>query len=343
MKALEDDPDVPLFFGRLDYGGGAGGSLGLPGEQFYIGRRHVTDENGEPLVVDWRAPVSRPFYRASRTDPMGVRLRTAVRVPPRRGDGVRGRAPRRATARPRPAERPPQRDPRGRDRASAGGADARHRRDHPARAGRHRPRRPRHERLRARRAGHRQDRRRAAPGGVPAVRAPRPAQPAGRAGGRPERLVPALHRRRAAGARRDRRPADHGRGARRARAARGGRPRRGGAAQGRRPDGDGPRQRALVADRSPPPRVSSYRSGARRWRVPAYEADEIVAELRQRERPVRRRAGDAAPTAGARDLGQDGAGRRLSGRPGAELGGPQQTGQAARRRAVARGRRRGGW
>jgi DNA helicase IV len=75
MKALEDDPDIPLFFGRLDYGAATGGSLGLPGERFYIGRRHVTDEYGEPMVVDWRAPVSRPFYRASAADPMGLRLR----------------------------------------------------------------------------------------------------------------------------------------------------------------------------------------------------------------------------------------------------------------------------
>ncbi|HSS67319.1 MAG TPA: ATP-binding domain-containing protein [Nocardioidaceae bacterium] len=66
MKALEDDPEVPLFFGRLDYANA---------EQFYIGRRHVTDEAGDPLVVDWRAPISRPFYRASRTEPLGVRLR----------------------------------------------------------------------------------------------------------------------------------------------------------------------------------------------------------------------------------------------------------------------------
>jgi DNA helicase IV len=83
MKALEDDPEVPLFFGRLDYGHQAGGSGpggetaqgGLPGERFYIGRRHVTDAHGEPLVVDWRAPISRPFYRASKADPMGLRLR----------------------------------------------------------------------------------------------------------------------------------------------------------------------------------------------------------------------------------------------------------------------------
>jgi DNA helicase IV len=78
MKALEDDPTIPLFFGRLDYGDAAAvaaDSVGRPGEQFYIGRRHVTDEKGEPLVVDWRAPISRPFYRASKTTAMGVRLR----------------------------------------------------------------------------------------------------------------------------------------------------------------------------------------------------------------------------------------------------------------------------
>ncbi len=78
MKALEDDPTVPLFFGRLDYGAAAqtaAGSVGFPGERFYIGRRHVTDEQGDPLVVDWRAPISRPFYRASKSTAMGLRLR----------------------------------------------------------------------------------------------------------------------------------------------------------------------------------------------------------------------------------------------------------------------------
>ncbi len=79
MKALEDDPSVPLFFGRLDYGNATradpGSWVGQPGERFYIGRRHVTDERGDPLVVDWRAPVSRPFYRATAADPMGLRLR----------------------------------------------------------------------------------------------------------------------------------------------------------------------------------------------------------------------------------------------------------------------------
>ncbi len=72
MKALEDDPTVPLFFGRLDYDEAHPEALG---ERFYIGRRHVTDEVGDPMVVDWRARISRAFYRASKAEPMGVELR----------------------------------------------------------------------------------------------------------------------------------------------------------------------------------------------------------------------------------------------------------------------------
>ncbi|WP_371404986.1 AAA family ATPase [Kribbella sp. NBC_00662] len=68
MKELEDDPDVPLFFGRLDY-------IEPTDETFHIGRRHVNDALGEPLVVDWRADISVPFYRASKTEPMGVGVR----------------------------------------------------------------------------------------------------------------------------------------------------------------------------------------------------------------------------------------------------------------------------
>jgi DNA helicase IV len=71
MKALEDDPEIPLFFGRLD----TAPQPEATGERFYIGRRHVTDPDGEPMVVDWRADVSRAFYRASAREPMGVELR----------------------------------------------------------------------------------------------------------------------------------------------------------------------------------------------------------------------------------------------------------------------------
>jgi DNA helicase IV len=79
IKALADLADTPLFFGRLDYlhapGPDADGDGDGEGESFYIGRRHVHDAHGDPMVVDWRAPVSQPFYRASRTDPMDVALR----------------------------------------------------------------------------------------------------------------------------------------------------------------------------------------------------------------------------------------------------------------------------
>jgi DNA helicase IV len=84
-ESLKDLPDAPLFFGRLDYqpGGtrpapesGPDKELSTAGEQsaesFHIGRRHVHDRQGHPVVIDWRAPVSRPFYRARPSDPMGL-------------------------------------------------------------------------------------------------------------------------------------------------------------------------------------------------------------------------------------------------------------------------------
>jgi hypothetical protein len=86
-EALKDLPDAPLFFGRLefqepvwadeDFAGARREAPGgrPPGLALHIGRRHVHDKDGTPVVLDWRAPVSRPFYRASQTDPMGVTLR----------------------------------------------------------------------------------------------------------------------------------------------------------------------------------------------------------------------------------------------------------------------------
>ncbi len=76
-RSLRDLPDTPLFFGRLDYAPGRPADQdGRPGgEQFHIGRRHVHDRDGRPVVIDWRAPVSRPFYRASQAEPMGLTRR----------------------------------------------------------------------------------------------------------------------------------------------------------------------------------------------------------------------------------------------------------------------------
>ncbi|SDY44453.1 DNA helicase IV [Geodermatophilus africanus] len=62
LRALAADPGVPPFFGRTD----------TATETFHIGRRHVRDADGAPVVIDWRAPMSRPFYRASAADPQGL-------------------------------------------------------------------------------------------------------------------------------------------------------------------------------------------------------------------------------------------------------------------------------
>ena len=84
-EALKDLPDTPLFFGRLDYAETGYSETGISddgvaqdgvaGHSFHIGRRHVHAPDGTPAVIDWRAPVSRPFYRASGADPMNLALR----------------------------------------------------------------------------------------------------------------------------------------------------------------------------------------------------------------------------------------------------------------------------
>jgi DNA helicase IV len=63
--------DASLVFGRID----RAQNNGDPGETFYIGRLAVSDEGQEPVVVDWRAPVAEPFYRATGRAPMGLARR----------------------------------------------------------------------------------------------------------------------------------------------------------------------------------------------------------------------------------------------------------------------------
>src|SRR4051812_38274629 len=72
LASLTAEPDAPPFFGRIDRDR-EDGRRGL--ETFHVGRRHVRDTSGDPVVIDWRAPVSRAFYRATADDRMGVRLR----------------------------------------------------------------------------------------------------------------------------------------------------------------------------------------------------------------------------------------------------------------------------
>ncbi|SDN89259.1 DNA helicase IV [Klenkia soli] len=65
LRSLAADPGAPPFFGRTD----------TPDETFHVGRRHVRDAAGDPVVIDWRAPMSRPFYQASAADPQGLTRR----------------------------------------------------------------------------------------------------------------------------------------------------------------------------------------------------------------------------------------------------------------------------
>ncbi|WP_034271121.1 HelD family protein [Actinospica robiniae] len=67
IDAAEDG----LCFGRLDL---------VDGERYYIGRIGIRDEqaDGEPLLLDWRAPASRAFYTATSAAPLGVRRRRHI-------------------------------------------------------------------------------------------------------------------------------------------------------------------------------------------------------------------------------------------------------------------------
>jgi DNA helicase IV len=69
--ALLADSPRPLLFGRIDE---ENGSI------WHIGRRHVEDKKSDPIVVDWRAPIAVPFYRASTREPLGLVRRRQIMV-----------------------------------------------------------------------------------------------------------------------------------------------------------------------------------------------------------------------------------------------------------------------
>jgi DNA helicase IV len=82
-----DIGEAPLCFGRLDLQPGEAHQPGETGP-YYIGRISVTDDDLTPLVVDWRAPVSEPFYRATAIEPMGVARRRHFQTQGRRLLGI---------------------------------------------------------------------------------------------------------------------------------------------------------------------------------------------------------------------------------------------------------------
>jgi DNA helicase IV len=74
------DADVPgLSFGRLD---------DEDDDSWYVGRRHVEDARGDVVVVDWRAEVATPFYRATAVDAQGLRRRRRFVMTDRRIDDL---------------------------------------------------------------------------------------------------------------------------------------------------------------------------------------------------------------------------------------------------------------
>jgi DNA helicase IV len=72
-----DAAENGLCFGRLDL---------RDGRCHYIGRVNVTDESGDgdPLLLDWRAPAARPFYVATSAAPEGVHRRRHITTRRRR-------------------------------------------------------------------------------------------------------------------------------------------------------------------------------------------------------------------------------------------------------------------
>ncbi|MFE5261737.1 HelD family protein [Streptomyces coelicoflavus] len=83
-KEMRELPPGPLFFGRLDFTEAETETEaesewdrdGDGGRALHIGRLRITEHPAAPpLVVDWRAPVSRAFYQATAGDPRGVAVR----------------------------------------------------------------------------------------------------------------------------------------------------------------------------------------------------------------------------------------------------------------------------
>ncbi len=68
LSAL-DIGNSSLVFGRLDWAEEQGG------DQLYVGRVAVWDDDQEPVTIDWRAPAAEAFYRATGGEPMGLSRR----------------------------------------------------------------------------------------------------------------------------------------------------------------------------------------------------------------------------------------------------------------------------
>ena len=81
--------DAALVFGRIDrITPNENGAPTDATEGFHIGRLAVSDKNREPVVIDWRAPIAEPFYRATGREPMGLARRRHFVVQGRQLQGI---------------------------------------------------------------------------------------------------------------------------------------------------------------------------------------------------------------------------------------------------------------
>ncbi len=76
--------DDALVFGRIDRRAETPAGI----ETFHIGRLAVANAAHEPVVVDWRAPVAEPFYRATGKESMGLARRRHFAVHGRKLLGI---------------------------------------------------------------------------------------------------------------------------------------------------------------------------------------------------------------------------------------------------------------
>lgn len=68
-----------LVIGRLDTDAG---------DRFYLGRIGLADDDAEPMLIDWRAPVAAAFYRATPAERLGIRRRRHLHLRQREVIGI---------------------------------------------------------------------------------------------------------------------------------------------------------------------------------------------------------------------------------------------------------------
>ena len=338
IKALADLAHTPLFFGRLDY-------LHAPARTRPRARRASASTSAAatsttPTATRWSSTGARPSPSRSTGPPRRTRMDVGLR---RRfgytGGELTAYEDEHLTD-PAEAAADQQAAPAG-DRAAARRPDAGHRRDDPAGAGRDRTGRARRLRVR--------------PGRRPAPARPRSACTGSRicstptASGSPapapwssgrtapssttsSRCCPRSGELEVKQATVDDLVAPCRRCAARTT---GGRPRSSRATRGWRRCCGGPCAPHVHA--AAPSRCVVVR-GSRRWRVPAYELEEIVAGVAGPRHPLRRGPRGPAAAHRARGAGADGAGGRGARRPGAGRGGPQPRGEGGGQGGLAAGR-----